>query len=157
MKSSIMMVELGISATNEQLIDQMRIMKRAREDGTYKHIVATIRDFGDDPRELFDIPEVRAFSRRVVNLGFISYLEMSTAVGTDLPTEAKLGWGAYEFWLCAENRLRRVGTPHKGILCLKNFTLHRFLKECSTILHEANSRADALLGPLDVNMPDVDF
>ena len=51
-----------------------------RENRTYSNVVCTVRGFSDDKRNLFEIPEIRAFCRRVVNLGFISYLDFTTTV-----------------------------------------------------------------------------
>src|ERR1700722_18915561 len=87
MAEHVLIVDLGLDATNYDLLDQMRVMKRAREERFYPHVVAQIRGFGDDPRELYDIPEVRAFCRRLVNLGFVSYLEVTTLINPKLPAE----------------------------------------------------------------------
>ena len=73
MAGRVLFVELGLDATNEDILDQMRVMKKARMDRAYDSVVCSIRGFADDPRELFEIPEVRAFCRRIINLGLISY------------------------------------------------------------------------------------
>ena len=81
--------------------------------------VCGVRGFSNNPRELYDIPEVRAFCRRLVTLGFISYLDFSTVFHPDLPSLAKSGWGAAEVWLCGASGRRvllgainvRTGTP----------------------------------------------
>jgi hypothetical protein len=83
----ILFVEPGIDATNDDILDQMRIMKRGREKGISKYIVCTIRGFGDDHREIYEIPEVGAFCRRIVNLGFVSYLELTTLFSLDSTAE----------------------------------------------------------------------
>lgn len=91
MRGSVLFVELGIDATNEDILDQMRTMKARREDGSYSNIVCTVRGFADDERMLFEIPEVRAFCRRVVNLGFISVAEAeATAAACILPGQPKV-------------------------------------------------------------------
>jgi hypothetical protein len=80
MQKNVLFVDLGIDATNDDILDQMRKMKSCRENRTYSNLVCTVRGFSDDKRNLFEIPEVRAFCRRVVNLGFISYLDFTTTV-----------------------------------------------------------------------------
>ncbi len=60
MASSVHIVEIGRNATDDDILDQMRIMKRVRETKTFDDIVCTLRGFDGDPRELFEIPEVRA-------------------------------------------------------------------------------------------------
>jgi hypothetical protein len=134
----VLFVELGIDATNEDILDQMRIMKRAREDRTYSNVVCLIRGFGDDPRELFEIAEVRAFCRRIVNLGFISYLDFSTFFNPKVPELAKESWGAAEVWLCSEGRIKALKSLTKEIL-----------HEVQQAILESNGKADAALGPME--------
>ena len=56
MRGGILFVELGIDATNDDILDQMRKMKACREDGSYNNVVCTVRGFADDKRHLFEIP-----------------------------------------------------------------------------------------------------
>lgn len=137
MSEAVLLVELGIDASNNDIIDQMRIMKRVRTEGPYEFIICAIRGFDDDSRELYEIPEVRAFCRRIVNLGFISYLEFSTSISPNLPETVKKGWGATEVWLCSEGRL------HKPIEVTKEL-----LEELKQAIIASNTRADAQVGPI---------
>jgi len=107
MSKNMLFVELGIDATNDEILDQMRTMKACREDGSYGHVVCTVRGFSEDKRDLFEIPEVRAFCRRVVNLGIISYLDFTTTFDSTVPAISKDALGAAEVWLCGEGRLRK--------------------------------------------------
>jgi len=137
MRDSILFVELGIEATNDDILDQMRKMKACREDGSYSYVVCTVRGFGDDERRLFEIPEVRAFCRRIVNLGFISYLDFTTTFDSRVPAIAKDAWGATEVWLCGENRMRaRMPLTRK------------LLDELQQAVSASNEKADAALGPM---------
>ena len=137
MRGGVLFVELGIDATNDDILDQMKTMKACREDGSYGHVVCTVRGFGDDKRSLFEIPEVRAFCRRVVNLGFISYLDFTTTFDESVPAIAKDAWGAAEVWLCGEGRLR-------GQVPLTE----ELLDELKRVVCESNGKADAALGPM---------
>ena len=105
---SVLFVELGIDATNNEILDQMRTMKACREVGSYGHVVYMVRGFSEDKRDLFEIPEGRAFCRRVVNLGFISYLDFTTTFDSTVAAIAKDAWAAAEVWLCGEGRCRRA-------------------------------------------------
>lgn len=138
MADRVLLVDLGIDATNDDIVDQMRVMKRAREERTYENVVCFVRGFGDDPRELFDIPEVRAFCRRVVNLGLISYLDFTTTFHDKSPELAKRGWGAAEVWLCGEGRLR-----------LENELTPDILHELEQAVGESNDKADKVVGPMN--------
>ena len=137
MAKAVLFVELGIDATNDDILDQMRIIKQGREEGIYQFVVCTIRGFADDRRDLSEIPEVRAFCRRIVNLGFISYLEVTTLFDLHLPAEAKRCWGATEVWLCSENRLKAEIEMDKPLLL-----------ELQQVIGESNERADAAIGPM---------
>lgn len=137
MAETVLFVELGIDATNDDILDQMRIMKLAREDRSYSNVVCSIRGFAADARELFDIPEVRAFCRRIVNLGFISYLDFSTIFNPQVPDLAKQSWGAAEVWLCSEGRLKALNPLTKDIL-----------HELQHAVLLSNAKADAALGPM---------
>ena len=127
-----------IDATNDDVIEQMRVMKRGREEGRYDNVICIIRGFDDDPRELYDIPEVRAFCRRIVNLAFISYLDFATTVLTDVPDLVKKGWGAAEVWLCGEGRFKTGA----------EWTME-LVSEIAQAVGESNEKADGLLGPME--------
>jgi len=137
MRGSVLFVDLGIDATNDEIVDQMRTIKACREDGSYCHVVCSVRGFGDDKRSLFEIPEVRAFCRRVVNLGFISYLDFTTTFDTTVPAIAKDGWGAAEVWLCGEGRLRSQMPLTRELI-----------DELKLVVCESNEKADAAIGPM---------
>ena len=137
MPASVLFMELGIDATNDDILDQMRKMKACREDGSYGHVVCTVRGFSEDKRDLFEIPEVRAFCRRVVNLGFISYLDFTTTFDSSVPDIAKDAWGAAEVWLCGEVRLRKQVPLNEELLA-----------ELQEVVCESNGKADAAIGPM---------
>jgi hypothetical protein len=64
MRQSVHLIDLGLDASNEALVEQMRFMRRSRTEGIAGCVACTVRGFHDDPRELQDIPEVRAFCRQ---------------------------------------------------------------------------------------------
>src|SRR3954469_16474993 len=69
------MLNLHPAESNAEILDRMRLGKNARETGTATNIVCLIDTFDEDPRHLWDIPEARAFVRRLVALGFPAYLD----------------------------------------------------------------------------------
>jgi hypothetical protein len=127
----ILHVQLSLDASNDAIVEQMRIMKRGRENGFYTNVVCTIGGFGDDPRELYQIPEARAFCRRLVTIGFISYLDGTTTMFDNPLGE---GWGAAEVWLASENKFAEE-IPAS------------LLGDIETAILVANEKCDALLGP----------
>ena len=137
MATSVLYVELGTDATNDDILDQMRIMKRARELRRYESVVCTVRGFAGDSRELFDIPEVRAFCRRVYARGFTSYLDFGTVFDPTKRAEPQGAWGHAEVWMCAEGRMKpvNIGTPE-------------VFAEIIAAYEDANAVADAAIGPM---------
>ena len=89
-----------LDQTDEQLVAQVRaVMEFAR--GHPCRVVATVHGFDDDPRDLREIPEVRAHLRRLVNFGLIALLVRSTTVRQlgAAPDQADSPlWGAFEVW-----------------------------------------------------------
>src|SRR5262245_14135891 len=134
---------LHLRYTNEELVDVMRKFKQVREQIPDTIITCAIEGFGNDRRELGEIPEVRAFCRRLVCTGFISWLELSTSVPALTHPALKgvgmfLGLGALEVWLISEGLVGKAGTVRLNADQLKHFA--------ETVLPEANEQADRLLG-----------
>lgn len=133
---NMMIVELGLDATNDDLREQMRQMKRVREARALPNVICVLRGFDTDPRQLWQIPEVRAFCVRLVDQGFISYLDPATHL-PQCPPWARTGFGALEVWLIARGMFTGgpldVGAEH----------VERFRGE----LNLANAVADAAVGP----------
>ncbi len=126
------LITLGLDMTNEELLDLMLGMKLSRENGA-ANVVCFISGFNHDKRELFDIPEVRAFCRRLVDQAFISYLDFCT----NYPgSEFRNSLGALEIWLTAEG--------HMGLHT--ELTLE-MLDEAKEVLLKSNAKADSIFGP----------
>ncbi|HYH63591.1 MAG TPA: hypothetical protein VD866_02730 [Urbifossiella sp.] len=92
---AVMMLNLHLCQSNADLLDEMRLMKAAREAGTVSNIVAMIDGFDDDERELEQIVEVRAFARRLLTIGFAAYLDLIPSANPQLNGTlgcAELAW-----------------------------------------------------------------
>lgn len=132
---AILAIELSLS--NQELLDMMHKAKELREDGKFSNIICAVHGFDDDSRELYEIPEVRAFCRRLVCQGFISYLDFCTTVPEACDGETLDGWGAMEVWLCSEGRLAKTVEITEPLL-----------KEIEAVLLKSNAKADAAVGPM---------
>ncbi|MBX9626675.1 MAG: hypothetical protein K2X82_22930 [Gemmataceae bacterium] len=71
-------------------------MRWSRSEGIADRVAGTVRGLHDGPRALQDIPEVRAFRRRLVGLGFVSDLDFTTRLMADCPELGSHAWGAAE-------------------------------------------------------------
>jgi hypothetical protein len=130
-----MVVELGLDASNEDVIAKMRLMKLARERRAYAHVIGCVAGFDDDPRDLWKIPEARAFARRLMALGFGSFLDPSSLCQGD--KDIARGLGLLEVHMIAE-----------GLDLTDPDVIGRtFLSSIGCLVREANDIADAALGP----------
>ncbi|HYH63592.1 MAG TPA: hypothetical protein VD866_02735 [Urbifossiella sp.] len=139
----LMVVELVLRATNDDILDKMRVMRQVRTDHSYSNVVCVVSGFGDDPRELFDVPEVRGLCRRLMTLGFGSYLDPTTTLAVATPGLTGT-WGAFEIWMCGEGKLgpnlaKRMNRDRKYARTV--------LADWRAMLDQQNAVADAAIGP----------
>lgn len=145
----VLVMEVFLSDSNDDLVEKMRAMRQARTDPFYTNVVCGISGWADDPRELWEVVEVRAFCRRLVALGFVAYLDRATWLGTLMPDDWRskvllAGLGAAEVWLIAEGLMRKsVGAS------LSSFgTYAGFGRKLDAVLEAADGTACAALGPI---------
>jgi hypothetical protein len=104
----VMCISLESNMTDNEIKECIQLMIPACIART-RGFCLTISGFDDDPRELWQIPEATEFMRRLVDLGFISALEVSTTAIELLPIYAKgkqlPGFGALEVWMCGTGRM----------------------------------------------------
>jgi hypothetical protein len=140
-RSLFVCAELHLDYTNDQLTDLMHQLREQRLTGAQVTAVCVIAGFDDDPRELGEVPEVRAFCRRLVDAGFISWLDVSTSIpALRNPKLSGIGMmaglGAYEVWGMAEGFIGKAGRYDMPLARLEQF---------QTALAEANRKADERL------------
>lgn len=130
-------MQLELEESNEAILERMRIAKIYREKDNVEHIICSINGFDLDKRELYEIPEVRAFCRRLVSLGFISYLDSHTTLqGATKDFEVvSMSLGAFEIWKIVENRINKDG----------EFNWEEY-QEFFTALKQSNAVADSKIG-----------
>ena len=102
-----------------------------------------IMGYENDPRELGDIPRVRGFCRRLVNLGLLSVLHITTTIAgfakSPLTMAECNGLGAFEVWLMAENKMPDPLKPNPmGVEVLGDF--EKALTNSNRMLDRRNSK-----------------
>jgi hypothetical protein len=135
---------LRVGYTNAGLIDVMRRLKEKRQLGENVISTCVITGFDNDRRELGEIPEVRAFCRRLVGRGFIAWLDLSTSIEAYAPASVAGEWpayhrlelGAFEVWAISEGHCQKPGTHALPVELLDQFR---------AALSTANQKADELL------------
>lgn len=95
----------------------------------------SVGGYDDDPRELWQIPETKSFFKRLVSLGLISCLEVSTTAKELAKMPGLPGFGALEVWMCATEKMG-VGDNSVG---------EKEMKEFLSTLERSNSIAEATL------------
>jgi hypothetical protein len=126
-------IPLELSQTNDELMNVMRQCRHYRQQKGKCNVVCTIRGFDHDPREQCEIAEVRAFCRRLVGIGFISWLDTNTSIPAMGGIGMNAGLGAFEVWAIAEGLM-----PKPGGAAIPVETLKRFMED----LEKANREAD---------------
>ena len=138
--------EVSLDDSDEQLLEVMRQQRQLREQSsryvrTRNVVTCSIKEFNAERRNRGDLPKVQAFCRRLVALGFIACLDLSTsipdlrAIPDMLP--AKLGLGGFEVWAIAQGFFDG---------CNLNVLPSAF-EEFAKALPEAYRKANELLGP----------
>jgi hypothetical protein len=95
-----MCVHRGMTTT--ELVDQMHKMKRFREQRNCI-IACTIMGYDKDPRELWEIPEIRMFAGRLfVELGYISWLDVQYE---PIPGVKGRPFFALDIWALSQGKL----------------------------------------------------
>jgi hypothetical protein len=132
--NDIMVLNLKCDMSDAEIkdcIQQMMPICMVKQQG----FCCAITGFDDDPRELWQIPEAVAFMKRLVDLGFISGLEVSTnsedLVRPEFGVPKLPGFGAIEVWMCAKGLIRT------GDNAITKSLLKRFFAD----LHIANQKS----------------
>jgi hypothetical protein len=76
MSLELHIVEVGLNATDADLVEQMRYMDDRRQAG-FKHVGCLVRGYKEDPLPLYEIPKVVAFCKKLARIGFIAGLDDS--------------------------------------------------------------------------------
>jgi hypothetical protein len=96
-------MQVDIVMTDAEIIAQMRKMQRWRDENKRPAIFCTVNGFDDDPRELYEIPEVVAFAGKLVGMGYHTLLDMQHP--EDLPLQPGAPYDGLSVWLLSTGRL----------------------------------------------------
>lgn len=135
--ADVMILVLGHNMTDDEIkdcIQQMMPVCFVKSSG----FCLSISGFDQDERELWQIPEVIVFMKRLVNIGLIAGLEVSTQcpdlVRKEFMLKSLPGFGALEIWMAATGKL------NNGDNSISQETMASFFKELNT----ANSKAKTI-------------
>jgi hypothetical protein len=96
----LIFVQTAVDQSDESLIAGIRaVREHSRRHPCWVALI--IHGYDDDPRELWEVAEVRAHLRRLVDFGFIAILARSTGIH-GLAPESLIGCpglGGFEVWV----------------------------------------------------------
>lgn len=115
----VMCMSLSVDMTDNEIkdcIQQSLPVCNAKEQGFF----LSIDGYDDDRRELWQIPEVVKFMKRLCDFGFIAILEASTTCSVLIRKEYKKfkklpGIGALEVWMFATGRMEKMIKENNSI------------------------------------------
>lgn len=104
--------------TNDEILDCLQKMSpivKETQDGFF----ICVSGYDNDKRELWQIPEVLQFFQRIIKMGFMSLMEISSSIKDICRLDGKIlevgipGLGAIEMWLIAKNELKKEISQEK--------------------------------------------
>jgi hypothetical protein len=134
MNEDLVIMNLALDSSDDELLDAMRVMKRSREQKAEGHIVLTILGFDEDQREVWQIPEVQRYCHRLVEIGFVSFLDTSTSLPWNA-VELHAVIGGLEVWLIGEGKF------HNSIEITEQLA-----RQFDEVISASNARAEKLVG-----------
>lgn len=130
---NLMVTNLSVQMTDSEIEEAMKDMAPVCQS-TQNGFFVCIDGYEEDPRELWQIPEVKIFFQKLISSGFIAFLEVSaTAEGlTRLDTNLGCpGFGALEIWMIANDMM------YSGRKEIRQNELRRFFAD----LENANAKS----------------
>jgi hypothetical protein len=125
---ALKVVAVTTDLTDDELLEMMRSLEQ-QVRCTSMGFVLTVSGYDDDSRELWEIPECIQLFKKLMDMGFISVLEVSTHLEGISRIEDCPGLGAFEIWSIAGGRM-------KGNTIYPKSVIEEFVVE----LQESNQR-----------------
>ncbi len=97
-----LIAEVAIDATDETIRTLMRMLNRARQASRHKHFVCSVVGFDRDAADPWQTPPFRALCTRLVDTGFIWFMDASTLHPPGQPDHLQAGLGALEIWMISQ-------------------------------------------------------
>lgn len=110
----ILICQIQKNETDESLRKRMIEMENILSKNSVKTgFILTIDGYGSDSRELWEIPEVQTLTKRIVKMGLISLLDVSTTWRRNEDPIYCMTFGALEMWAISKGFLKSKYTLSK--------------------------------------------
>jgi hypothetical protein len=137
MKNPLDLYDLKVVAVTTEMTDGelLKMMRTLEQQVRCANMgfVLTVSGYDNDLRELWEIPKCIELFRKLVDMGFISVLEVSTHIKEISRIPDCPGFGAFEIWSIADGRMTGGTTTYPKSVIIE------FLDK----LQESNQRCTA--------------
>jgi hypothetical protein len=97
-----MIAEVAIDATDQTILTLMRMVNRAHQAGRHKHFVCSVVGFDRGAADPWATPAFRSLCGRLVESGFVWFMDASTLHPPGQPEHLQAGLGALEIWMISQ-------------------------------------------------------
>ena len=111
-----LIAEVSVDATDETILTLMRMLDRAHRAGRHAHFICSVIGVDRDAPDPWRQPAFAALCRRLVDAGFIAFLDASTLHPPGQPDHLQAGFGALEVWMVARGTFGTGGRPTPAVL-----------------------------------------
>ncbi len=94
-----LIAQVAIDATDGSILTLMRMLDRAHRAGRHRHFVCSVTGLAPDAQDPWKLPAFAALCGRLVDSGFIAFLDHSTLHPPGQPEHLQAGFGALEVWM----------------------------------------------------------
>jgi len=137
--NDVKIVNLECTMSDNEICFIIKKLHPILKDDPSMGFTLVIDGYDDDPRELYEIPECVSFFQRLVDIGFISLLEVSTRIEALKKISEMPGLGSLEVWLIATGQMKKGNTELSGD------TMKKFINE---ILLPSNDKVEEIIAEI---------
>ena len=94
-----LIAEVAVDATDQTILTLMRMLSRAHIAGRHQHYILSVTGIDPDAADPWQRPAFVDLCRRLVEAGFIWFLDASTLHPPGQPEHLQAGFGALEVWM----------------------------------------------------------
>ncbi len=111
-----LIAEVAINATDQMILTLMRMLDRAHRAGRHKHFVCSVTGIDRDAADPWADPAFASLCGRLVESGFVSFLDASTLHPPGQPEHLQAGFGALEVWMVSRGLFGTSAPPTPAVL-----------------------------------------
>ncbi len=119
-----LIAEVAVDATDQTILTLMRMLSRAHQAGRHKHFVCSVVGLDPTVTDPWERPAFVSLCGRLVESGFVWFLDASTLHPPGQPEHLQNGFGALEIWM-ASRRMFGTAAPTPAVLAEAKVAIDR--------------------------------